>query len=98
MKPSDLVLSRVPDKLEIQQIPRLASGAGPTEFRPRYISCLSNMLSAATKRLQDAKTRYKLDHNNWLRRPLSDYAIGDYMLEKGQSPLPSKEKSDANNT
>lgn len=44
MKPFDLLPSRVPDILAIQQVPSLSSTSGPTEFKKQYLNWLRNML------------------------------------------------------
>lgn len=95
MKPFDLVLSRVPDTLAIQQTPSLSPTPGPTEIKTHCANRLRKMLSTASQRLGDPQPRHKWDHDNRLRRPLPGYAIDDDTLVKRETALREKEKSDA---
>lgn len=62
----------------------------------QYINWLRTLLSTASKRLDDAKTRYMGDYDNQIQRRLLQYVAGDQRFIERETALRNDEESDAN--
>lgn len=98
MKPFDLALPKILDMLAVRPVSKLAWRAGPVELKRRYLIWLSDILSTATKRLQDALTRYKRDRNDCFRRRFTEHVVGEHILVERESAFQGKENLDPYNT
>lgn len=89
----DPILSRVSDTLPIQAVCNLSNTHGSTEFKMRYKTWLSSMLSTARKRVKEAQEGYKHNVYTRLRRLLSQSKVADYVLVEQDNDHRKKRKS-----
>lgn len=68
------------------------------ESKRRYLDWLRDMVSTATKCLQDAQRRHKCDCDNGLLQFLRENPTNGYLLVDRKSALRSEEYSDADKT
>lgn len=92
MKYFDLALCKVPDTLANQHVLSPSFTPGQTGSKKQHLNWLCNMLSTASKRLDDAQRRYKRNCDNRLERSLQEYAIGDDTLVERET-APREEKN-----
>ena len=59
MRPFELVLSRTPSPLSLQQTPMLATSASRAHFKFRFLACLRGLMATADKNLLAGQDRYK---------------------------------------
>ena len=91
MRPFDLVLSRTPSLLSIQQTPLLDPSTSRAQFKIGYIAWLRGLMSTARGNLLAGQERYKRD--NQTRYPTPGYQVGDQVLVNREAVLWSEEKT-----
>ena len=94
MRPFDLVLSRTPSPLALQQTPLLDPSASRAQFKIRYQAWLRVLMSTASCNLLAGQERYKRNFDNWIRYPAPDYQVGDQVFVNGEAALRSEEKTE----
>ena len=94
MRPFELVLSRTPSPLSLQQTPLLAPSASRAHFKFRFLAWLRGLMATADKNLIAGQDRYKNDFDKRIRLPTPEYQVGDQVLVNREAALRSEERTD----
>ena len=87
MKPFDLILSRTPSPLSIQQTPALEPDVSRAQYMLRFLTWLRGLMSTARDKLLTGPDRYKRDFDERLRMPTPQYPVGDQVLIERETSL-----------
>ena len=93
MRPFELVLSRTPSPLSLQQPPMLAPSASRAHFKLRFLAWLRGLIATADKNLLAGQDRYKNDFDKRIRLPTPEYQVGDQVLVNQEAALRSEERT-----
>ena len=94
MRPFDLVLSRTPSPLALQQTPLLDPSASRAQFKICYLAWLRVLISTASRNLLAGQERYMQHFDNRIRYPIHDYQIREQVLVNREAALRSEEKTE----
>ena len=94
MKPFDLVLSRTPSPLSIQQTPTLEPDVSRTQYKLRFLTWLRGLMPTARDTLLTGQDRYKRDFDKRLRMPTPQDSVGEQVLIERDTSLRVDEKTD----
>ena len=94
LKPFELVLTRSPLALSLQNRPTLDSHTGTlTQYKTQYLRWLKALMSTASDTLKKGQDRYKRDYDAKVREPTPEYKVGDKVLVERETPLRANEKT-----
>ena len=94
MRPFELVLSRTPSPLSLQQTPMLAPSASRAHFKLRLLAWLRGLMETADKNLLAGQDCYNNDFDKRIRLPAPEYQVGDQVLVNREAALRSVEWTD----
>ena len=77
--PFELVLSRPPGHLSLENTPSLSENLGTKQYRHRFQTRLRNLIEKSSKKIQKAQSRYKADFDRRIRPPTEDIESGHYV-------------------